>query len=147
MTAPFCFVLLFVFHRSHYGAMFIDSPFNTYGMHAIIKVGVIEMIENNEIYRAMENIIQRLHCTIVKMEISILYHVIYSQLNRDNVTRCYINQTIKVLIRPNVLSERKMTVSLCGSYFSLILFCFSLILVSFVEMQNTLLLVLQHNDA
>ena len=39
----------------------------------------------------MEKTIQRFHCTIVKMEISILYHVIVnSQLNRDNLTRCYI---------------------------------------------------------
>ena len=49
------------------------------------------MIENNEIDRAMEKTIQRFHCTIVKMGISILYHVIVnSHLNRDNLTRCYI---------------------------------------------------------
>ena len=35
------------------------------------------------------------HCTIMKMEISILYHVIVnSQLNRDNLTRCYIIRNI-----------------------------------------------------
>ena len=73
---------------SHYGATFIDSPFNACGMHAIITVRVIE---NNEIYRGMEKTIQRFHCTIVKMEISILHHVILnSQLNRDYFTRCYI---------------------------------------------------------
>ena len=39
----------------------------------------------------MEKTIQRFHCTIVKMEISILFHVILnSQLNRDYFTRCYI---------------------------------------------------------
>ena len=49
------------------------------------------MIENNEIYRAMEETIQRFHCTIVRMEISILYHMIVnSQLSHDNLTRCYI---------------------------------------------------------
>ena len=71
MTPPFCFVLFFVFHRSHCGTTFIDSPFN--------------------VCRAMEKTIQRFHCTIVKMEISILYHVIVnSQSNHDNLTRCYI---------------------------------------------------------
>ena len=40
----------------------------------------------------MERTIARFHCTTVKMEISILYHVIVnSQLNRDNLTRFYIN--------------------------------------------------------
>ena len=43
----------------------------------------------------MEKTIQRFHCTTVKMEISILYHVIVnSQLNRDNLTRCYIEANI-----------------------------------------------------
>ena len=61
------------------------------------------MIENKEIYRAingknyctvpLHGSIARLHCTIMKMEISILYHVIVkSQSNRDNLTRCYIIQ-------------------------------------------------------
>ena len=35
--------------------------------------------------------IQRLHCTIVKMEISVLYHaIVNAELNRENLTRCYI---------------------------------------------------------
>ena len=39
----------------------------------------------------MEKTIARFHCTIMKMEISILYHVVInSQSNRDNLTRCYI---------------------------------------------------------
>ena len=43
----------------------------------------------------MEKTIQRFLCTIVKMEISILYHVILnSQLNRDYLTRCYIRADI-----------------------------------------------------
>ena len=47
----------------------------------------------------MEKTIQRFHCTIVKMEISILYHVIVnSQLNRDNLTSCYIKRNITVSI-------------------------------------------------
>ena len=49
------------------------------------------MIENNEIYRAMEETIQRFHCTIVRMEISILYHMIVNgQLSHDNLTMCYM---------------------------------------------------------
>ena len=40
----------------------------------------------------MEKTIQRFHCTIVKMEILILYHVVVnSQLSRDNLTKSYIN--------------------------------------------------------
>ena len=57
-------------------------------MHAIITVWVTE---NNEMYREMEKTIQRFHCTIVKMEISISYHVIVnSQLNRDHLKMFYI---------------------------------------------------------
>ena len=49
------------------------------------------MIENKEIYRAMEKTIARFHCTIMKMEISILYNVIVnSQSYRNNLTRCYV---------------------------------------------------------
>ena len=47
MAPPFCFVLIFLSHRSQCGATFMDSPFNACGMHAIITVRVIE---NNEIY-------------------------------------------------------------------------------------------------
>ena len=44
----------------------------------------------------MEKTIQWFHCTIVKMEISILYHVIVnSQLNRNNLTRYDIKRTIQ----------------------------------------------------
>ena len=68
--------------------MFFTLAFIACGMHAIITVSVIE---NNKIYGTMEKTIQRFHCTIVKMEISILYHVIVnSQLNRENLTRCCI---------------------------------------------------------
>ena len=67
------FVSFFVFHGSHCGATFIDSPFNACGMHAIIAVWVIE---NNEIYRAMERTIQRFHCTTVKMEF--LFYITWS---------------------------------------------------------------------
>ena len=43
----------------------------------------------------MEKTIARFHCTIMKMEISILYHVIVnSQSNRDNLTRCCITTHI-----------------------------------------------------
>ena len=39
----------------------------------------------------METTTARFYCTIMKMEISILYHVIVnSQLSRDNLTRRYI---------------------------------------------------------
>ena len=39
----------------------------------------------------MEKTIARFHCTIMKLKISILYHVIVnSQSNRDNLTRCCI---------------------------------------------------------
>ena len=65
------------------------------------------MIENEEIYRVLEKTIARFHCTvplhgsiatIMKMEISILYHVIVnSQSNRDDLTRCYINIHISQL--------------------------------------------------
>ena len=39
----------------------------------------------------MEKTIARLHYTIIKMGISILYHVIVnSELNCNNLTKCYI---------------------------------------------------------
>ena len=49
----------------------------------------------------MEKTIQQFHCKIVKKEISILRHVIVkSQLNRDNLTRCYIKVTIADGVHP-----------------------------------------------
>ena len=37
------------------------------------------------------------YCMIMKMEIPILYHVIVnSQLNRDNLTRCYVQYMLLI---------------------------------------------------
>ena len=45
-----------------------------------------------------KGIFARFHCSIMKMEISILYHVfVNSQLNRYNLTRCYRKYVIEQL--------------------------------------------------
>ena len=64
----------------------------------------------------MERTIQRFHCMIKKMEISILYHVIVnSQLNRDNLTRCYVINLIKKL---HVYEVEQHSLKLLESYLS-----------------------------
>ena len=86
---PFCFIsLLNKIPSLTLWRHLMNLLFHARGMCAILAVWVIE---NNEIRRAIEKIIQRFHGTILKMQISILYHVIVtSQLNRYNLTRCYI---------------------------------------------------------
>ena len=82
----------------------MDSPFNVFGMCAIV---TFEVIENNEIYCAMETTTARFYCTIMKIEISILYHVIVnSQLSRDNLTRRYILYDMIVCVPSSPMAIR-----------------------------------------
>ena len=54
-------------------------------------IKISQILKQNAITVQWKEIFARFHCTIMKMEISILYHVIVnSQLSRDNLTRCYI---------------------------------------------------------
>ena len=79
-------------NRVLYGATFMNSPFNAYRLHAIITVWVFE---NNEIYRAMERTVCMVPLHDHENGIYILYRVIVnSQLNRDNLTRCFIRYFI-----------------------------------------------------
>ena len=53
-------------------------------------IKISQILQQNAITVQWKEIFARFHCTIMKIEISILYHVILnSQLNRDNLTRCY----------------------------------------------------------
>ena len=79
----------------------MDSPFNTGGMHAITTVWVTK---NNEIYRAMERTI----CTVPLHDREnrdfFFYHVIVnSQLNRDNLRRCYIISNEKTMVKARTM--------------------------------------------
>ena len=68
-------------------------------------------------FKAREEIFARFHCTIMKMEISILCHVIVkSQLNRDNFYHLYTRSAgefgeifPEVMIFPEGLSPREIS--------------------------------------
>ena len=57
-------------------------------------IKISQILQQNAIAVQWKVIFAQFHCTIMKMEISVLYHVIVgSRLNRDNLTRVYIIHT------------------------------------------------------
>ena len=53
-------------------------------------IKISQILQQNAITVQWKEIFARFYCTIMKRENSILFHVIVnSQLNRDNLTRCY----------------------------------------------------------